>query len=147
MANEKVQFRPGPLLGALVERADAPNNDAISDVSRRDLTRYYELLSYALLTVDMSEGEAGLIVDAMNGTIMEPISVAAQMLHYSIDDSLEDGLAEKWEVDGPALVGKLQRMSLLQRAAVCDAVERFWANAYHVDNIRARLVRVGLVKH
>lgn len=146
MANERVVFRPGPLLGALVERADEPGDAAISRVAQRDLDRYYELLVSALASVSLSAGEAGLIVDATNGTLFDPWSVAAQTLHYEIEDSLVDGLAAKWDVDGPALVAKLAGYSILQRAAICDAVERFWQDSYHVENTRARLVRVGLVR-
>jgi hypothetical protein len=35
---------------------------------RRDLERYYAVLSLVLASVDLSAAEAGLIVDALNGT-------------------------------------------------------------------------------
>jgi hypothetical protein len=138
----KVQFRPGPLDPALAERADA--GVSIGQVARRDLDRYYQLLTLALHQVELTPGEASLIVDALNGTFID--LTAAQMLHAEIADSLGDGLAEKWEVDGPALVAKARGWTLLQRMAVCDAVERFWNNAYHVEDLQDRLIRVGLVR-
>lgn len=138
----KIQFRPGPLGARLVERSEAGRSP--SQTAARDLDRYYDLLTIALAQVDLSPGEASLIVDTMNGTHID--LTAAQMLHYEIADSLDDGLAEKWEIDGPGLAAKAGGWSLLTRMAICDAVERFWSDAYHIDDTAARLVRVGLVR-
>ena len=88
-----------------------------------------------------------LIVDVTNGTLFEPMSVAAQVLMYEIEDGLKDAdYAGKWEVDGAALLVKIRGWTLLQRAAVLDAIERFWLDSYHVENMSARLIHVGLVR-
>lgn len=143
---DKIQFRPGHLTDPIAERAAEQTNIGASFTVGRDIDRYYQLLALALASITLSEGEAMLIVDATNGTLFEPFSVAAQSLHWEIQDSLADGLAAKWEVDGPALVAKISAWSLLQKAAVCDAIERFWGDTYHIDNSHARLARVGLIK-
>lgn len=139
---EKIQFRPGSLAPALRARAETGVGPAA--VAQRDLARYYELLALALVSVDLTTGEASLIVDALNGTIID--LTAAQMLATAIADSLDDGLAEKWGVDGPGLVASAQGWTLAQRIAVCDAVERFWRGAYHVETTEDRLVSVGLIR-
>jgi hypothetical protein len=144
VADPKIQFRPVHLTAALVARADADGNAALSQIAQRDLGRYYELLALALASVELSQGEASLIVDALNGTLID--AQAAQLLAWSIQDALGDGLAEKWSVDGPALVATIQAWTLAQRLAVCDAAERFWRGAHHVDAIAERLVAVGLVR-
>lgn len=136
-----VRFRAGALLPSLQERAEG---SAISHVAQRDLQRYYSLLALALAQVSLSEGEAGLIIDALNGTWIDPTT--AQLLPHEVEDALGDGLAEKWGVDGQSLVERLRRMSLTQRLAICDAAERYWADSYHVDSTADRLLRVGLVK-
>lgn len=141
MPADKIQFRPGPLADALAARGGAENASA-SQVAQRDLGRYYDALALALASVEMTEGEAGLIVDALNGTIIDTAAVSG--LHYEIADALPD-LAEKWEVDGVALRAKARGWSYLQRLAICDAAERFW-DANHVPNTRQRLVAVGLVR-
>lgn len=142
----KVQFRPGPLDAELRERAAEQSSVGYSVAAARDLGRYYELLRLALASVSLTEGEAGALVDIANGTAFEPLTVAAQTFHYEIEDGLKDAdYAGKWEIDGPALVAKIRGWSLLQRAAVIDAIERFWGDSYHVENTRARLIRVGLV--
>lgn len=113
-------------------------------VAQRDLGRYYDALALALGQVDLTTGEAMLIIDALNGTLIEVTT--AQMLHYEIADSMGDGLAQKWGIDGKGLVEKVRSWSLLQRLAVVDAVERWWGDAYHVNDGDARLLRVGLIK-
>jgi len=136
-----IQFRPGTLAEPLAARAgDAMK---VNEVAQRDLDRYYTLLAAALRDVDLKEGEALLICDALNGTHIDP--TLARLLHAEIEDALEDGLAEKWMVDGETLVMLLRNMTLLQRMAICDAVERWWRLEEIADN-RERLVRVGLVR-
>ncbi len=141
---DMVSFRAGPLADEIDPRTG--HGLKVGAVAQRDLGRYYELLNYALATVQLSQAEAMLIVDACNGTLFEPFSIGVQVLTYDVQDSLEDGYATKWGVDGEALVKKLAGYSTIQRAAICDAIERFWGNTYHIENTAARLVRVGLVK-
>lgn len=145
MPSERIQFRPGPLAPAINARvtggAGAANDD---QVAARDLGRYYDLMALALASVDLTLGEASLMVDATNGTMID--LTTAQMLAAEIADSLEDGLAEKWDVDGRALVAKINGWSLAQRLAVCDAVERFWGAGYQVGSTGDRLAAVGLIR-
>lgn len=143
MALDRIQFRPGPLASALTARGGDDNASA-AQVAARDLDRYYQLLALALASVDLTPGEAGLIVDALNGSLMDVSNV--QLLAYAITDSYEDGLPAKWEVDAAALSAKLRGWTLLQRMAVGDAVERFWSQANHLDSTTDRLALVGLVK-
>jgi hypothetical protein len=142
MTQPKVQFRLGVLGRYLQARQDS--GQSVSDVAQRDLKRYYALLALGLSSVHLNQGEAGLIVDALNGTLVELST--AQLLWAEIQDSLEDGLAEKWGVDGPTLVEKLRDYSLAQTLAIVDAVERFWGASHHIESTEARLVAVGLVK-
>jgi hypothetical protein len=138
---ESFQMRPGPLAPALAARLAGESPAA---VVRRDLGRYYDALALGLANVALSPGEAGLIVDALNGTRIE--LTTAQMLGEEIEDALADGLAAKWDVDGPRLVATILGWSLIQRLAVVDAVERFWAAGWHASETVERLTAVGLVK-
>jgi hypothetical protein len=67
-------------------------------------------------------------------------------LAAELEDGLADGLAQKWEFDGPDLLARVAGWSLIQRLAVCDAVERFWAAGYAIERTADRLVAVGLVR-
>jgi hypothetical protein len=125
-------------------RAGQEGRTILSNVARRDLERYYHALGETLRTVTLSEREALLICDALNGTLVEPHT--AQLLWAQIDDAIRlDGLADKWEVDGPALVARLRTLSYCQALAVTDAVERWWAAGPRGDRAEA-LRAVGLVR-
>jgi hypothetical protein len=99
--------------------------DNRSAVIRRDLERLYTLYQRSLPR-DLTEAEACLICDVMNGTLMD--ANTAHMLYAEVEDGIAlEGLAEKWEIDGPALVEKLKALSDIQCLAVIDAAERFWS--------------------
>ncbi|HMQ31877.1 MAG TPA: hypothetical protein PKD53_14205 [Chloroflexaceae bacterium] len=145
MPADKVQFRPAALAAALATRADADDNAHVSQVAQRDLGRYYELMALALASVNLAPGEAALVVDALNGTIADVQT--AQLLAYEVQDSLADGLAVKWDVDGAALVATIGAWSLAQRLAVVDAAERFWRGPYRGEGpIADKLAAVGLIR-
>src|SRR5690606_16279087 len=86
----------------------------------KKLQEYFIALDTALRSIRLTEGEAMLIADALNGTLMDETN--AYLLGAEIDDSLEDGLAEKWNVDGRALVARLRELSLIQCLAILDAI-------------------------
>ena len=80
----------------------------------------------ARLVGQFSAGELALIADSSNGTRWDAYSVP--LLYANVEDGLDDGLAEKWEVEGAALVAKLRALSYIEAAAIVDAVERWWAH-------------------
>lgn len=106
----------------------------VSKAVNDGLARYYYLLKRARveLRAKLSAREVALICDACNGTLWQAYSLS--LLPAEIEDSLEDGLAAKWEVDGPALVEKLRGLDLLELAALVDAVERFWGGPFRQEN-------------
>ena len=110
----------GPLEEELSLRGDNRSN-----IINRDLERLYTLYRRAIREVPLTMAEACLIADSLNGSMMD--ANTAQVLWAGIADSIRlDGLAEKWDVDGPALVEKMQGLSALQAMALVDAAERFW---------------------
>ena len=121
-----ISFRPGEVRDDLIARTDDGADDEtgkrLSETARRDLERYYTLLRMSLPTFTVAE--ASLLCDAMNGTITEPHT--ASLLWANVADALDDGLAEKWDVDGEALVRRLRALSPFEQLAVADACERFW---------------------
>lgn len=114
---------------------------ARSTVITRDLDRLYTLYRRALRHVDLSINEACLIVDALNSTLMT--ADTAHLLWASIQDAIEyENLAEKWNVDGSALIEKLRSLNEIQSLAVIDAAERFWSNEKYRDHD----VRIGVAE-
>lgn len=118
-----IQFRSAevePQLGVRLDaRIGSPGRVAV-----RDLDRYYTVLTAELARLDLSEPEAMLIIDSLNGSLLDTSSY--RLLWAEIDDALDDGLAEKWGIDGFALVAKLRALSPAQAMAVIDAGERWW---------------------
>lgn len=108
-------------------------------VAKRDLERYYELLRRELRTVSLSREEVMLLLDVSNGTLWQPFSIP--LLWAEVEDSLEDGLAEKWGVDGPALVERLKAFTPGQAFAVVDALERVRAGNDLAGNDLAARIR------
>lgn len=93
----------------------------------KNLNRYFYLLDQARrhLVEILSDNEMAMVLDVLNGTgFFEPFSI--QIVPADIEDSLVDGYAEKWDVDGPALVEKIQSLDLWHLAALVDSVERWW---------------------
>lgn len=105
-----------------------------STIITRDLERLYTLYRRALQQARLSVDEACLVVDALNGSIMD----ATPLLWANIEDSIQlDGLDQKWSIDGPALVEKLRGLNDIQVLAVVDGAERFWADeTLHSRDIR-----------
>ncbi len=105
-----------------------------STVISRDLERLYILYRRALTSVKLTTEEACLIVDVLNGSMMD--ANTARMLWANIADAVSmNGLGKKWSVDGPALVEKLRSLSDIQAMAVIDAAERFWQGPYREADI------------
>ena len=96
--------------------------------------------------VRLSEGEACALCDVLNSTYVD--AHGAGMLWLEVEDALEDGLAEKWGIDGPALVEKLKHMPRARLMAIADAVERWWVLIDEEPDLSwaASLGRVGLLR-
>lgn len=141
-----VQFRAFGRVGdELTARAgqDAGRTE-YSHIASRDLERYYEALRTALCDIPLTGGEAQAICDALHGTLMAPSTVS--VMWAEIDDALRHNrLAAKWQVDGPALIGKLRQLSYVQALAVVDAAERYWAISGEGSTNEDAMRRIGLV--
>ena len=149
----RIQFRAGDLLGPLALREDG-NRLSRDRVAARDLARYYAVLASELARLDLTRNETMLIIDSLNGTVHDTPE-SARLLWAGVADAITlDGLAEKWSVDGPALVAKLRSLSLAGALAVIDAAERWWILASAADDAggaapaeeQERLRVVGLIR-
>lgn len=131
MPRQFISFRaPDSLLAPMGERAETHTDERYSfaDVARRDLERYYLALTRdrQRLTGRFSAAELRLLVDSANATrFLRAEDVGLLWAH--VDDAIRcDGLAEKWEADGPALVAKIRDLSFAETCLLVDALERHW---------------------
>lgn len=143
MASQRppVSFRDADVERALAARAR--NGESRGLVASRDLARYYATLARALAALELTEGEASLISDALNGVLHTEHD--AHLAWAGVDDALHlEDLGSKWGVDGPALVARLRAAGPWGQLAVVDAVERFWLDTDAPTGERLRAV--GLVR-
>ena len=137
-----IQFRAADRLMAWLEE-HADNGQSVHMAAREAVECYAIVLEQELRRLDLTEPEASLIVDALNGCMTEPHTVGLVWANVADAVSL-DHLDRKWDVDGPALVQKVRSMTPCQAAALADAVARFWKDTSMPTGERLR--QVGLVR-
>jgi hypothetical protein len=100
-----------------------------SELLSRMLLEYMDALDDGLRQAQgkLTKSEASAILDVQNGTVTQPIGMwLGDALALQIHDSIPDGIAEKWGIDAPALVAKLQAMTQIETWALLDWAARFW---------------------
>lgn len=102
----------------------------------------------AALASLLSRAEACLICDALNGAMLTAVSLGMSLsdeIRFGVGDAIAlDGLADKWDVDGPSLELKLQALPEDLAMALAAAVEHFWANTHLPTELALR--SAGLVR-
>lgn len=93
-------------------RARLAPGSSRSGLVTRDLLRLYELYSLELEDIRRTEPftarEASLILEALRGTLVNSASSATLVWARVADGIRLDHLDERWDVDGDALVRRLQ---------------------------------------
>lgn len=88
--------------------------------------------------------EAMLIIDCLNGTFVEP-STARQQIPFEIADGIRlEHLDQKWSVDGPALLAKLEKLTDESAVALAEAVNKWWETDGKTDREKTR--KAGLTQ-
>lgn len=68
-----------------------------------------------------------LVFDAQNGVVQDRAAESLTGLWANVEHAMRsEGLAEKWAVDGRALIEKLKALDYAGTVALADAAERFW---------------------
>jgi hypothetical protein len=146
---ERVQFRAGPIATQLQQRSDGNPDLSVDLVARRDLERYYSLLSNDLRTImSLTRDEAMLCCEALLGLTLDDISRSPHSMVTSILDAMNfNELHKKLGVDRTTFTEKIINWTGGQRYAVADAVERWrlLTRDHGVDDDEA-LVKVGLLR-
>jgi hypothetical protein len=142
--DNRVQFRADEqLLAALAAMADTAE-EPLGVHAREALERYFSLIEQELGELDLSEAEASLIVDALNGIYIEPHTV--RLLRATVLDAMDiDHLDQKWGVDREALLAKLRSYCPGKLFALLHGVERFW-NSCSALPMSEGLRKAGLVR-
>lgn len=130
----RVSFRVDDRLARqLAERARG--DESVSLVARRQLERFHALLDDSLAdareALALTPSEAGFLAAIANGVFWELSS--ARLVWAEVLDA-DDALAAEWGVDKAALAERLRALSVAQRLAVIDALERWWARGGDGDH-------------
>lgn len=112
-----VQFRDADLEPWLDTIAEPHESRGLAAV--RMLTWFRAIIDDEIKRSRIMPDELNLIADALSGTFVDTTTL--RLLWAEVDESLKDGLAEKWDVDGPVLVGRLREMDMAALAAVVIA--------------------------
>lgn len=109
----------------IADRAEAVlGGDNLSGAINRVADRYYELVRRS--RIDLAPAELDAVRDALNGWLAEPAATIAGGPALEVEDALPDGLAERYGIDGPALVARLRALTYAQEVALVDAAEQYW---------------------
>jgi hypothetical protein len=116
----------------IIEQIEA-RADNRSETVNTNLEFYYLLRRRAPLKALLTDGELYLICDAMNGTMIDAMSV--KYLRHEIVDAIElNSLDSKHGVDKHALDKKFAHMTLTDLVALADAVRIFWSRVGKGEN-------------
>lgn len=78
-----------------------------------------------LLRGQFTPAEAKLMIDCLNGTIMDQVSI--QMIEAGFQDGIKfDRLDRKWEIDSEIFLQKFNNMSVLRKWAIFELIQDFW---------------------
>lgn len=109
------------------DAAEALMGEISSKTVNRALDRYAEILRRERVEKLFSEAEWNALRDMLNGTISEPAAMIRGSLAQGWEDSLDDGIAEKWVVDPQAMSAKLRALTYPQEVAVIHGVEQYFS--------------------
>jgi hypothetical protein len=111
-----------PLLAVIAEMGD----ESISGRLGQICDRYTEINRRARIKHRFSEAELNAFRDCCNGTIFGPAQLVDGAVLANFEDSLIDGLADKWEIDASATIAKLRHLTYPDQVALVEDIESFW---------------------
>ncbi len=122
MTKRKLSVYPSPDVEALIQGRDGM--DTLSGRLGAVAARYRAIINAH--KPDLAEAEWDYCRDSLNGVwLMDELSI--ESVWVNLHDSADDGLGEKWGVDGRALAENVRRMSKASLVALVECVEDWWA--------------------
>lgn len=106
---------------AAVARNGSYLNEGFSQRANAIFDRYLLIMDAEPL-VTLTDDEMNAVTDALWATVLQNAESNCDIAS-EVEDALEDGLAEKWSIDGPALVVKLDAMPVVDRVRILEEVE------------------------
>lgn len=143
MSSRTTSFNvPEHILKKLDSRTDSVLGVSRSQTMAQDLDTFYALLETSMRKVRqvLTKQEALLILDAINGTIVEAGQAAelwmgTSLQHQIVDAIAYNDLSQKWEVDRDTLLDKLNSLEHFERYALVDWVKNMWNKTHDHDPV------------
>lgn len=113
----------------MVDILDAAMGDTgtLSGEINKFVDRYAETVRrHRGVEKQFSESEMNAMRDVANGWWAEPAATIDGGLALNLEDSMPDGIGEKWGIDAPALVAKLRALPYADQLALVAGIEAWW---------------------
>ena len=140
MSKDRISIYPGPEMARVIGERKR-DESTLTQTINAIVDRYGEIC--ARNRPQLTEGEWMAVCDCCNGTWFAPASTLVGSVLTNVEDTPE--LADKWDIDQPALQRKLAALSYCEQVALVDMIERFWA-AGSIDNATEQLRNIGAIK-
>jgi hypothetical protein len=121
MAKRTTIYIAGPL-----EQAIGASPSSLSGRLATIGDRYNEITRRVRVEAKFSEPELNALRDCCNGTLFEPAQLIDGAILANFEDSAEDGLYGKWEIDGQVTAAKLAALTYPEQVALVEAIEQWW---------------------
>jgi hypothetical protein len=123
---KKAGIHIGPQLHAIIgvtgDKAGITTSRRINVIG----DRYAEILRRERIEKQFTEAEWNALRDMLGGVLSEPAALIRGSLIMAWEDSVEDGLAVKWDINAVAMSRKLAELTYVQEVCIIEAVERWW---------------------
>lgn len=111
-----------PIAAALADVGEGSTSGRLGAIC----DRFAEIKRRARIRQRFSEGELMAVRDCCNGTWFEPAALIDGAVLANFEDSIQDGIAEKWEIDAQAAIVKLRALTFAEQVALVEDIEAFW---------------------
>lgn len=91
--------------------------------------RYDEIIRRSRIGKRFSERQMNALRDCCSGTLFEPPGLIDGAVRANFEDSLLDGLAEKWEIDTAETIEILRGLTFSDQVALVEEIESFRSSA------------------
>lgn len=122
MAKRTSIYLSPPLAAALDGIPAGGQSRRLGDIAER----FGEITRRARIRQRFSEGELNALRDCCNSTLFQPAQLIDGAVLANFEDSLIDGLAEKWGIDAAGCAEKLGALSYPDQVALVEDIEAFW---------------------
>lgn len=105
---------------------DVVAGDGLSGRINRMADRYGEILRRTRIEARFTADEMNALRDVCNGWLAEPAAVIDCGVALELEDSIPDGIGDKWGIEPQMLLNKLAALNYCEEVALVEAIEAYW---------------------